>query len=67
MTDQDLGWLKGIIKKRPETVLVLHALVLAGLNAGRCTAEDAHHISVGHPNCRGAAMKLLGSMGFVKS
>ncbi len=60
-------WLCGIIRKRPETVLLLHAIVLAGLRNGRVTAEDAHHISVSHPNCRGAAMKLLGKFGFVKT
>ena len=59
-------WLDGIIRKRPETVLLLHALVLIGLRKGCVTAEDGHHIPVSHPNCRGAAMKLLAKSGFVK-
>ena len=61
------AWLTGIIKKRRETILVLHALVLAGLKKGRVSAEDAHHIPVSHPNCRGAAMKVLHHAGFEKS
>lgn len=60
-------WLTGIVKKRPETILLLHALVLAGINKGRVTAEDAHHIEVSHPNVRGACMKLIGQFGFVKT
>jgi len=58
------SWLSGIVSKRPETVLLLHALVLTGIRKGEVTAEDAHHIPVSHPNCRGAAMKLLANCGF---
>ena len=68
MTDlsKDIEWLQGMIKKRPETLLVLQALVLTGMSRGKVTAEDAHHIPVSHPNCRGAAMKYLARFGFVK-
>ena len=59
-------WLTGIIAKRPETVLLLHAMLISGLRKGRVSAEDAHHIPVTSPNCRGAAMKLLGKCGFKK-
>jgi hypothetical protein len=59
-------WLTGIIAKRPETVLLLHAMIIAGLRKGRVSAEDAHNIPVTHPNTRGAAMKLLGKCGFKK-
>jgi len=59
-------WLDKITRKRPEVILLLHAMVLHGRKHGHVTAEDVHHIPVSHPNCRGAAMKYLGKMGFVK-
>ena len=57
-------WLTGISAKRPETVLLLHAMILTGLRRGRVSAEDTHHIAVTHPNVRGAAAKLLPGCGF---
>ena len=64
--NDDLKWLEAMVKKRPETLLVLHALVLSGIRTGHVSAEDAHHIPVSHPNCRGAAMKYIHRFGFVK-
>jgi len=62
----DEGWLEGITRKRPETALVLHQLLITVRRKGSCTAEDAHNIPVTHPNVRGAAMKLLGKCGCCK-
>ena len=61
------GWVRGMIAKRPETALVLHALLLRLRERGECTAEDAHGIAVSHPNVRGTAMKLLRKCGAVKT
>lgn len=55
-----------MIRKRPESGLVLQALILAGFRNGHCTAEDAHHIPVTHPNVRGSVAKKLGKFGFQK-
>lgn len=60
------SWLAGILAKRPETGLLIHAMLIAGLQRGHVTAEDVHHIPVSHPNCRGAAMKMLRHAGFTK-
>lgn len=59
-------WLAPMVEKRPEVALVLHALLLHLQSHGSCTAEDAHHIPVSHPNVRGATMKLLAKCGAVK-
>lgn len=59
-------WLDQIMANRPEVLLILHALVIAGIHGETITSENAHCIPVSHPNCRGAAMKLLRNVGFAK-
>jgi len=65
MTDpqEKFAWLIPMVRKRPETAMVLHALLLVLRSNGEADAEDAHHIEVSNPNVRGAAMKLLRSCG----
>lgn len=60
-------WLVRITMKRPEVLLILHALLIQLRQRGECTAEDAHNIPVTHPNTRGAAMKYLGNFGCKKN
>lgn len=64
---QDDDWLERIMSNRPEVLLLVHALVLAGIEGKPITSEVAHNIPVSHPNCRGAAMKILRNVGFAKT
>lgn len=61
------SWVVGMVLKRPETALVLHALLLRLREKGEVTAEDAHDIAVSHPNVRGTAMRLLRKCGAEKT
>lgn len=68
MARQREDWLIAITKKRGgEIALILQQLLITGRRQGHVTAEDAHNISVSHPNVRGAAMKYLRKCGFGKS
>jgi len=55
-----------MIRKNPESVSVVVALLLVGLRKGFVTAEDAHDVQVSHPNLRGAVMRQMSKFGFQK-
>jgi hypothetical protein len=52
-------------KRSDDAALLIHGLLDHAVRYGWVTSESCHHIPVGHPNMRGACMKLLPRFGLV--
>lgn len=66
-TQTDPDWLRLITRKRgAEIASIVFHLLNVGMRRGDATLEDAHGISVTHPNIYGASAKYLHKVGFIR-